>query len=80
MNHLVLTMLIFSSRAFVMDRKDKNMKTILARDDKVESGKLGRKENLSALDIVKIKKMYKCPPYQDWWVTFLFCLSAFSKS
>ena len=59
-------MFIFSSRAFVIDRQDKNMKTILARDDKVESGQLGLKKNLSALDIVKIKKMYKCPPYQDW--------------
>merc|ERR1712062_111017 len=28
---------------------------------------LGRRKSLSELDIRKIKKLYKCPPYHDWY-------------
>ena len=33
----------------------------------VDATELGRKVNLSDTDVIKIKKMYKCSPYDKWW-------------
>jgi hypothetical protein len=38
--------------------------TIVPRNTDADA--IGKKVNLSATDIVKIKKLYKCPPYDQW--------------
>lgn len=56
----------YSSRAFVKDYNDKNMRSIIPTDDTVDVDNLGFKPNLSEIDIKKIRKMYKCDPYKDY--------------
>ena len=47
------------------DRDNPDLKTIVPKDG-YSGPPLGIKTDLSETDIVKIKKMYKCPPYNDW--------------
>ncbi len=57
----------YSSKAFSKEPKNEKMTTIEPIDiDKSEINGLGRKLNLSDIDIIKIKKMYKCAPYEKW--------------
>ena len=45
--------------------KDNESVTMLPRVG--EPDMIGKKKNLSDTDVVKIKKMYKCKPYESWW-------------
>ena len=58
----------YSSKAFSKDPYDSDMITIepVPSNDRVEIAGLGRRRNLSDIDVIKIKKMYKCAPYQNW--------------
>ena len=56
----------YSSTAFSKDPKNDMMTIEPILLDKIEIGGLGRKRNLSTIDINKIKKLYKCPPYENW--------------
>ena len=58
----------YSSKAFSKDPYDTEMITIepVSSTDRVQIAGLGRRRNLSDIDIVKIKKMYKCSPYENW--------------
>ena len=58
----------YSSRAFVKDYTDKNMRSILPKDKSVDPDNLGFKADLSETDKIKIRKMYKCTPYGDYKV------------
>ena len=58
----------YSSRAFVKDYSDKKMRSIVPRDKDVDPDNLGFKPNLSDIDKIKIRKMYKCSPYNDYKV------------
>ena len=42
------------------------MLTISPKDPNVNYTSIGRKKTLSETDIIKIKKLYKCPPYNNW--------------
>ena len=44
--------------------KDNESVTMLPRVG--EPDMIGKKKNLSDTDVVKIKKMYKCKPYESW--------------
>lgn len=61
----------YSSKAFSRDALDENITTIepisntADRKATIMNG-LGRKANLSETDIRKIKKMYKCSPFENW--------------
>ena len=44
--------------------KDNESVTMLPRVG--EPDMIGKKKNLSDTDVVKIKKMYKCKPYEGW--------------
>ena len=57
------SILHYSATAF---SKDNESVTLLPRVG--EPDMIGKKRNLSDTDIVKIKKMYKCKPYEGWWV------------
>ena len=52
----------FSRNQFAVDP----MLTIVPKNPAVNYAKIGRKINLSETDIIKIKKLYKCPPYNNW--------------
>ena len=58
----------YSSKAFSKDPYDEDMITIepVSSNDRVQIAGLGRRKNLSDTDVVKIKKMYKCSPYENW--------------
>ena len=53
----------YTSTAFA---KRGNMLTIVPKEGGVTPDSLGRKVNLSTTDVVKLKKMYKCEPYENW--------------
>ena len=55
------SILHYSATAF---SKDNESVTLLPRVG--EPDMIGKKRNLSDTDIVKIKKMYKCKPYEGW--------------
>merc|ERR1712066_1072395 len=55
------SILHYSATAF---SKDNESVTLLPRVG--EPDMIGKKSNLSDTDIVKIKKMYKCKPYEGW--------------
>lgn len=42
------------------------MRSLLPRDNAVDPDTLGFKPDLSATDKAKIRKMYKCAPYQEY--------------
>ena len=73
------SILHYSATAF---SKDNESVTLLPRVG--EPDMIGKKKNLSDTDIVKIKKMYKCKPYEGWWgilITFsgeFFLISTFA--
>ena len=57
----------YSSRAFSKDPYDNKSMTIESiNPDRSEITGLGRKRNLSETDVIKIKKLYKCSPYENW--------------
>ena len=57
----------YSSKAFSKNPRDNTTMTIEpVNPDRADIGGLGRKRNLSDTDIAKIKKLYKCPPYENW--------------
>jgi hypothetical protein len=56
----------YSSRAFIKDYGDKGMRSILPRVGDVDPDDLGFKPDLSPIDKIKIRKMYKCAPYNDY--------------
>ena len=57
----------YSSKAFSKDPFGNDPAlTILPKNSAVNATSLGRKVNLSETDIIKIKKLYKCPPYSSW--------------
>ena len=58
----------YSSRAFVRDYSNKEMRSIRPKDKNVDPDDLGFKANLSDIDKKKIRKMYKCAPYNDYKV------------
>jgi len=58
----------YSSRAFVRDYNDKSMRSIKPKDKSIDPDDLGFKANLSEIDKKKIRKMYKCNPYNDYKV------------
>jgi len=58
----------YSSRAFVRDYTDKTMRSIVPKDKSVDPDDIGFKQNLSEIDKVKIRKMYKCAPYNEYKV------------
>ena len=58
----------YSSRAFVRDYSDKNMRSNTPRDASIDPDTLGFKPDLSEIDKIKIRKMYKCAPYDDYKV------------
>jgi len=51
----------YSKLAF--SKSDVDM-TIIPKN--VDPDLIGKKQNLSETDIIKIKKLYKCPPYNEW--------------
>ena len=55
------SILHYSATAF---SKDNESVTLLPRVG--EPDIIGKKKNLSDTDVVKIKKMYKCKPYEGW--------------
>jgi len=57
----------YSSKAFSKDPESDDMLTIepISTDRNLIPG-LGRRRNLSDTDVKKIKKMYKCSPYENW--------------
>ncbi|QQP34617.1 Metalloendopeptidase, partial [Caligus rogercresseyi] len=55
----------YSSRAFSKDYHDPEILTIVPRNG-VSPEDIGRKKNYSPKDIIKIKKMYRCAPYENW--------------
>ena len=55
------SILHYSATAF---SKDNESVTLLPRVG--EPDMIGKKRNLSDTDVVKIKKMYKCKPYEGW--------------
>ena len=59
----------YSSRAFVRDYSDNNMRSIVPKDKSIDPDTLGFKPNLSETDKIKIRKMYKCAPYNDYKVS-----------
>ena len=59
----------YSSRAFVKDYSNKNMRSIIPKDSSIDPDTLGFKPNLSETDKIKIRKMYKCAPYNDYKVS-----------
>ena len=60
----------YSSRAFSKDPYDNKSMTIESiNPDRSEITGLGRKRNLSETDVIKIKKLYKCSPYENWYVS-----------
>ena len=56
----------YPSFAFSKNKSDPYMLTIVPKDINQPVNQLGSRTNLSAIDVIKIKKMYKCKPYQDW--------------
>ena len=58
----------YSSRAFVRDYNDKNMRSIVPTDTSVSPDDIGFKANLSEIDKIKIRKMYKCEPFREYKV------------
>ena len=57
----------YSARAFSKEPfGDDPMLTITPKNPAVNYTSIGRKVNLSETDIIKIKKLYKCPPYREW--------------
>ena len=62
----------YSSRAFSKHPEDPAMATILPRAGGnseragISAADLGRRGNLSEVDVRKVKKMYKCAPFSDW--------------
>ena len=59
----------YSSRAFVRDYNDKKMRSIKPKDKSIDPDDLGFKADLSEIDRKKIRKMYKCDPYNDYKVS-----------
>ena len=55
----------YSAQAFSKYRDNPEKMTIIPKQD-FNPFELGRQINLSQTDITKIKKMYKCPPYDKW--------------
>ena len=41
---------------------DRNLPTIIPKDKSVNQNNLGTRDNLSRIDILKIKKYYNCQP------------------
>lgn len=61
------SILHYSSGAFSRDPDDPDALTIVPVDGAATpASDLGRRQNLSATDAAKIRKMYKCEPYADW--------------
>ena len=58
----------YSSRAFIKDYGNKEMRSIVPRQGDVDPDNLGFKPELSPIDKIKIRKMYKCDPYNDYRV------------
>ena len=58
----------YSSRAFIKDYGNKEMRSIVPRKEDVDPDNLGFKPELSPIDKIKIRKMYKCDPYNDYRV------------
>lgn len=55
----------YSSAAFSKDPKEAMTIEPVSPDRHTIQG-LGRRRNLSDIDVVKIKKLYKCSPYENW--------------
>lgn len=57
----------YSSKAFSKEPDDSDMMTIEPiSPDRAQISGLGRRQNLSLTDVNKIKKLYKCSPYENW--------------
>ena len=56
----------YSSRAFVKDHSNKQMRSIQPKKEGVDPNNLGFKPDLSEIDKKKIRKMYKCDPYKEY--------------
>ena len=56
----------YSSRAFIKDYGDKQMRSIVPKKDQIDPDDLGFKPDLSPIDKIKIRKMYKCAPYDEY--------------
>ena len=57
----------YSDKAFSKNPfGDEPKLTIMPKSSSYNHTSLGRKVNLSETDIIKIKKLYKCPPYNNW--------------
>ena len=54
---------------FTRDSTDKTMRSIKPKDGSIDPDDLGFKPNLSEIDKKKIRKMYKCDPYNDYKVS-----------
>jgi len=59
----------YSSRAFIKDYANKEMRSIVPRQKNIDPDNLGFKPELSPIDKIKIRKMYKCDPYNDYRVS-----------
>ncbi len=55
----------YSANAFSRNPDNPEVMTIVPTND-LDPLELGKRSNLSRTDVVKIKKMYKCDPYQNW--------------
>ncbi len=60
------SILHYSARAFSKYPSDPSVITMVPKRSNVTDADIGIRRNLSTIDINKVKKMYKCPPYRDW--------------
>uniref|UniRef100_A0A0K2TKZ8 Metalloendopeptidase n=1 Tax=Lepeophtheirus salmonis TaxID=72036 RepID=A0A0K2TKZ8_LEPSM len=56
----------YSARAFSKNFRNRDILTIVPKKSGVSPEDIGRKNTYSEKDIIKVKKMYRCPPYENW--------------